>query len=80
MSTTMVQPNPLRQRRLELGLSQRDVARATGLCRQQIVNLELRGQTPHWPTVAALAECLECEPIEIFPVPSISDRATVVAA
>jgi transcriptional regulator with XRE-family HTH domain len=60
-------PSPLRLRRLSLGLTVQDVAGAAGLNRQWLTVLERGGAYPRWRTALALAEVLDCDPLEIFP-------------
>jgi|ERR1022692_2836256 DNA-binding XRE family transcriptional regulator len=66
-------PSALRLRRLTLGLLQSDVARAAGLSRNQVIQLEAGRSVPRWPTAHALAEVLGCEPRDIFPAQNDHD-------
>jgi DNA-binding XRE family transcriptional regulator len=71
-------PSPLRLRRLSLGLTVADVARAAGLNRQWVTVLEKDGASPRWRTALALAEVLGCDPRDIFPPKNDSDPEWVI--
>jgi transcriptional regulator with XRE-family HTH domain len=55
----------LRELRLSLALSQRDLARKAGVAPKTIVDLELGRQEPRLLTMRRLAEALGVEPLEI---------------
>ena len=58
------------RQRIELGISQAEVARRTGMARPNISRLE-RGRGPHCPlvwTVLRMAAALELEPSVLFSV------------
>lgn len=69
-------PGPLRLRRLALGLTQSDVARAAGLSREQIVRLEASRCDPHWRTVKALVGVLGADADQLFPINSEAPAVT----
>lgn len=60
-------PNPLRLRRLTLGLTQADLARLAGVSREQVQRLDTGRCVPTWPTAHAVAVALDCEPGALFP-------------
>jgi len=66
-------PSPLAIRRLELGLSQADVAAAAGIYREHLSRLELGKRQPRPQTAEALARALQCDPADLFP-PARSGR------
>lgn len=65
--STIELPGALRLRRLELGLSQDEVARRAGLCRSHLSDLEALHHRPRYRTAQALSVALDCEPDCIFP-------------
>jgi transcriptional regulator with XRE-family HTH domain len=63
-------PSPLRLRRLTLGLTQADVAAATGLSREQLSRIETGGCSPHRSTRRLLAVALAADLDDLFPTNS----------
>jgi DNA-binding XRE family transcriptional regulator len=64
---TRMPPGPLRLRRLELGLTQRDLAGLAGVSHWQIMRLEARTCSPMLSTALALAGALRADLADVFP-------------
>ena len=58
--------NTIRQRRLQRGLSQKDLASLMGVSRQTINAIETERYTPSLPLALALARCFQATVEEIF--------------
>jgi len=59
-------PQPLRMRRLALGLTQREVASSAGLSLNEVSRLERGKHGPRLSTIQALAGALGCDAAAIF--------------
>lgn len=56
----------LRRRRLELALTQSEVARHAGISKQTVSRLERSLTEPRPGTLAKLARVLDCQPIDLL--------------
>ena len=78
----MAEPNPLRRRRTELGLTQAELAASAGISRQMVAAVELGINVPAVDAALRLAQALECSLDELFdevprePVPDNSLTGT----
>ncbi len=84
----MAEPNPLRRRRAELGLTQAELAASAGVSRQLVAAAEIGINTPAVNAALRLAQALECSVDDLFDeVPrepaadnSLTGTATVLQA
>jgi transcriptional regulator with XRE-family HTH domain len=53
--------------RKAVGMTQTELANASGIHRQVIIRLEAGTNQPTWPTVVALAKALGCTPNDFLP-------------
>ena len=58
--------NSLKERRLELGLSQAELAKSMGVSRQTINSIETEKYTPSLPLALALARFFDVQVEEMF--------------
>ena len=54
-------------RRMELGLSQEEVAHLVGISRQALSAIERGVNPPHWPTLYGVAGVLHCDVFDLLP-------------
>ena len=64
----------LREWRRLRSMTQRDLAQASGVTRENIAYLETRPQPPTPQTVRKLATALDCEPHELYFAPGEDER------
>lgn len=68
-------PEALRARRIELGMSRGDLARASGISVNAIADWESRRRTPQVDSLAQVAVALECEISELVEMRGPGDRS-----
>lgn len=66
-------PSPLTLCRVSRGLSQRELAQLSGVCRETVCRLERGHGLPHWQTARALAATLGFPESVIFAATSTSE-------
>ena len=65
-------PAKLRRRRVELGLAQKDVARAAGTVAGHLSELERGTRNPSPPLLKRIADALGCQPRDLMPDRSVT--------
>lgn len=58
--------SPVARRRVELGLSRRELAELSGVSEPTVVNLELGKHRPHFSTLQKVASALSVDPTELL--------------